>query len=230
MLGYDTAEELLALDPTRDVFVNPTEQARLMQDFQQNRRLDSSEVHWKRKEGKTITVRLSGRVVTTDRSAEPVLEIIAEDVTERRALEEQFRQAQKMEAVGRLAGGVAHDFNNLLMVISGYTEVLLDQVKADASMQSKVIAIQQAADRATTLTRQLLAFSRKQLLELKVVDVNAIVSDMLKRRAAMQTTTLKSPRLRPNYHPCMTTRLVRCRTSSSTFGTSNAYDLLPFWL
>ena len=178
MLGYDTAEELLALDPTRDVFVNPTEQARLMQDFQQNRRLDSSEVHWKRKEGKTITVRLSGRVVTTDRSAEPVLEIIAEDVTERRALEEQFRQAQKMEAVGRLAGGVAHDFNNLLMVISGYTEVLLDQVKADASMQSKVIAIQQAADRATTLTRQLLAFSRKQLLELKVVDVNAIVSDM----------------------------------------------------
>jgi two-component system, cell cycle sensor histidine kinase and response regulator CckA len=106
------------------------------------------------------------------------LEMIAEDVTDRRALEEQFRQAQKMEAVGRLAGGVAHDFNNLLMVISGYTEVLLEEFRADDPLQGKVQAIQQAADRATTLTRQLLAFSRKQFLELKVVDVNAIVSDM----------------------------------------------------
>src|SRR5438477_7835537 len=100
------------------------------------------------------------------------------DVTERRALEEQFRQAQKMEAVGRLAGGVAHDFNNLLMVISGYAEVLLAKLAPDNPLHDKGKAIQQAADRATTLARQLLAFSRKQLLELKVVDVNAIVQDM----------------------------------------------------
>jgi two-component system cell cycle sensor histidine kinase/response regulator CckA len=99
-------------------------------------------------------------------------------VTDKRVLEDQFRQAQKMEAVGRLAGGVAHDFNNLLMVISGYTEVLLDRVDGKDPLHTKVEAIQQAADRATTLTRQLLAFSRKQLLELKVVDVNAIVQDM----------------------------------------------------
>jgi CheY-like chemotaxis protein len=99
-------------------------------------------------------------------------------VTERRALEDQFRQAQKMEAVGRLAGGVAHDFNNLLMVVSGYTEVLLEQLNEHDPLLVKVQAIQQAADRATTLTRQLLAFSRKQLLELKVVDMNAIVADM----------------------------------------------------
>jgi len=83
-----------------------------------------------------------------------------------------------MEAVGRLAGGVAHDFNNLLMVISGYTEVLMEQIEPGHALHQKVQAIQQAADRATTLTRQLLAFSRKQLLELKVVDVNTIVSDM----------------------------------------------------
>jgi PAS domain S-box-containing protein len=178
MLGYETGEQVLALDPTRDVFVNPQEHARLMQDFQRSGQLDSSEVHWKRKDGKTITVRLSGRAVAEGVEQGPVLEVIAEDATERRALEEQFRQAQKMEAVGRLAGGVAHDFNNLLMVISGYTEVLLEQMKADDPMQAKVQAIQQAADRATTLTRQLLAFSRKQLLELKVVDVNAIVADM----------------------------------------------------
>jgi nitrogen-specific signal transduction histidine kinase len=106
------------------------------------------------------------------------LELIAEDITERRVLEDQFRQAQKMEAVGRLAGGVAHDFNNLLMVISGYAEVLLENTERRHGLYPKIEAIQQASDRATTLTRQLLAFSRKQLLELKVVDVNAIVADM----------------------------------------------------
>jgi two-component system cell cycle sensor histidine kinase/response regulator CckA len=116
--------------------------------------------------------------VAPEGGADEVLEIIAEDITERRALEDQFRQAQKMEAVGRLAGGVAHDFNNLLLVISGYAEVILEQLERGSTLHQKAMAIQQSADRATTLTRQLLAFSRKQLLELKVVDVNAIVSDM----------------------------------------------------
>ncbi|MGA3350506.1 MAG: ATP-binding protein, partial [Candidatus Sulfotelmatobacter sp.] len=107
-----------------------------------------------------------------------VLEAIAEDITERRVLEDQFRQSQKMEAVGRLAGGIAHDFNNLLTVVSGYTEVLLNEITTGNPLHSKAEAIQQASDRATTLTRQLLAFSRKQLLELKVIDINAIVEDM----------------------------------------------------
>ncbi|HEY1660230.1 MAG TPA: ATP-binding protein, partial [Candidatus Sulfotelmatobacter sp.] len=102
----------------------------------------------------------------------------AEDITERRVLEDQFRQAQKMEAVGRLAGGIAHDFNNLLMVVSGYTEVLLDKTAPEDPLHAKIESIQQASDRATALTRQLLAFSRKQLLELKVIDVNAVVKDM----------------------------------------------------
>src|ERR1700732_4401301 len=83
-----------------------------------------------------------------------------------------------MEAVGRLAGGVAHDFNNLLMVISGYTEVLLEHTRKCNPMYPKIEAIHQATDRATTLTRQLLAFSRKQLLELKVVDLNVVVEDI----------------------------------------------------
>ncbi|HVR27288.1 MAG TPA: ATP-binding protein [Candidatus Polarisedimenticolia bacterium] len=83
-----------------------------------------------------------------------------------------------MEAVGRLAGGIAHDFNNLLTVVSGYSEVLLDQLTPAHPLYAKAEAIQQASDRATTLTRQLLAFSHKQHLQLKVVDVNAIVEDM----------------------------------------------------
>ena len=178
MLGYESAEAVVKLDPQREVFLEAEEHDRLMQEFQRTGQLDSAEVRWRRKDGSAITVRLSGRAATSLEDADQVLEIIAEDVTERRALEEQFRQAQKMEAVGRLAGGVAHDFNNLLMVVSGYTEVLLEELGEDDPRLPKVQAIQQAADRATTLTRQLLAFSRKQLLELKVVDVNAIVTDM----------------------------------------------------
>ncbi|MDP9162414.1 MAG: PAS domain S-box protein [Acidobacteriota bacterium] len=178
MLGYNSAEELLSLDPKRDVFFESGEYARLMREFSQGMRLDSVEVCWKRKDGKAITVRLSGRIVTNQENSDEVLEVIAEDVTERHVLEEQFRQAQKMEAVGRLAGGVAHDFNNLLMVISGYTEVLMEQTARTAPLYPKIEAIQQAADRASSLTRQLLAFSRKQMLELKVVDVNRIVAEM----------------------------------------------------
>ena len=178
MLGYERAEQVLALDPKQDVFVYPEEQARMARECGRRGRLDNFEIKWKRKDGSAITVRLSGRAGSSPEEPQQVLELIAEDVSEKRVLEDQFRQAQKMEAVGRLAGGVAHDFNNLLMVISGYSEVLLEKLENGSPLHSKAAAIQQAADRATTLTRQLLAFSRKQLLELKVVDVNAIVGDM----------------------------------------------------
>jgi PAS domain S-box-containing protein len=178
MLGYASPDEVLLLDPENDVFAQPEEHDRLIHEFRRTGRLDGFEVKWKRKDGSTITVRISGRAVSSADEPADVLEAIAEDVTDRRALEDQFRQAQKMEAVGRLAGGVAHDFNNLLMVISGYAEVILAQVDPASPLLEKGRAIQLAADRATTLTRQLLAFSRKQLLELKVVDVNAIVQDM----------------------------------------------------
>jgi PAS domain S-box-containing protein len=178
MLGYASAEEVLFLDPEKDVFAQVEEHTRLIDEFRRTGRLDGIEVQWKRSDGNTITVRISGRAVSSADEPADVLEAIAEDVTDRRALEDQFRQAQKMEAVGRLAGGVAHDFNNLLMVISGYAEVVLAELGPHHLLRDKALAIQQASDRATTLTRQLLAFSRKQLLELKVVDVNAIVSDM----------------------------------------------------
>jgi PAS domain S-box-containing protein len=178
MLGYNDALEVLALDPKKDVFVDPAEYARLVDEFRRTGRMDGFEARWKRKDGATITVRISGRAVAGGDEPSDVLEAIAEDITERRVLEDQFRQSQKMEAVGRLAGGIAHDFNNLLMVISGYTEVLLYHLSPGHPLHAKAEAIQQASDRATTLTRQLLAFSRKQLLELKVIDVNAIVADM----------------------------------------------------
>ncbi len=178
MLGYGSVEDILRLDAKREVFVNPLELDRLTEEYRRSGSLNGVEVQWRRKDGRIIIVRLSGGAATIADEPEEVLELIAEDITDRRQLEEQLRQAQKMDAVGRLAGGVAHDFNNLLMVINGYTEVLLEQLQEGSAMRHKVQSIQQAADRAATLTRQLLAFSRKQLLELKVVDVNTVIGDM----------------------------------------------------
>jgi PAS domain S-box-containing protein len=105
---------------------------------------------------------------------------MALDVTDRRQLEAQLRQSQKMEAVGRLAGGIAHDFNNLLMVIQGYTELLITRLSPEEPLRKHAEQIHEATDRAAGLTRQLLAFSRKQLLAPKVLDLREIVSDMEK--------------------------------------------------
>jgi PAS domain S-box-containing protein len=102
------------------------------------------------------------------------------DVTDRKQLEEQLRHAQKMEAVGRLAGGIAHDFNNLLMVIQGYSDLLTERLPKDDPLQRNAVQIQMAAQRASSLTRQLLAFSRKQMLAPTVLNTHAVVSDIEK--------------------------------------------------
>jgi two-component system cell cycle sensor histidine kinase/response regulator CckA len=104
--------------------------------------------------------------------------VVAQDVSERKQLEGQLRQAQKMEAVGRLAGGVAHDFNNLLMVIKGHTELLLNVLSPTEHITRKIQQIDRSADRAAALTRQLLAFSRMQVLQPQVINLNSIVEEM----------------------------------------------------
>src|SRR5260370_296325 len=103
---------------------------------------------------------------------------IAADITDRRELEEQLRQAQKMDAVGRLAGGVAHDFNNLLMVIGGYSQTLLDGTPAEHPQRFPLEQILKASNRAAALTSQLLAFSRKQLPHPKLINLNNLVTNM----------------------------------------------------
>ncbi len=124
----------------------------------------------------TVMVRERGRVVA--------IEYIARDITSRRQLEEQFVQSQKMEAVGRLAGGVAHDFNNLLTVIVGYSAMALETLKESEPLHEELQEIYKAGERAASLTRQLLAFSRRQALAPRILDLNLIVSDtdrMLRR-------------------------------------------------
>ena len=126
--------------------------------------------------------------------------VINEDVTEVLRLEDQFVQAQKMEAVGHLAGGVAHDFNNLLTIINGYLEIIQGELPAVSPVQALVCEISQASERAASLTRQLLAFSRKQVFETKVLSLNAIVTEttkMLQRLIGedVELATVLEPRL-----------------------------------
>jgi two-component system, cell cycle sensor histidine kinase and response regulator CckA len=128
------------------------------------------------KGGRTFEVELISHLLDYD--GKQVALVVAQDISERRHLESQLRQAQKMEAVGRLAGGVAHDFNNLLMVIKGHTELLLNSLDRTDQTARKIEQIDKSADRASALTRQLLAFSRRQVLQPEVMSINSTVEEM----------------------------------------------------
>jgi two-component system cell cycle sensor histidine kinase/response regulator CckA len=138
------------------------------------------ELEWKRKDGAPIIVRCSGCPIKDETGAAAYVEVFAEDITERRTLERQLRMAQKMEAVGRLTGGIAHDFNNLLGVIIGYSQVLKRGLGSEHTSFEHADEIEKAGKRAVSLTRQLLAFSRQQVLEPIVLNLNTLVSDMEK--------------------------------------------------
>ncbi len=180
MLGYESAREVLRLNTARDIWVCREERERMTQEAWGNAELTGAEAQWKRKDDSVITVRLSARRVPDEDGTVRECEVIVEDITERRLLEEQFRQAQKMEAVGRLAAGVAHDFNNLLTVIHGYTDMALLSLEEGNSIRGDLAEVQNAANRASDLTKQLLAFSRQQTLELRLLDANQVVLNMHK--------------------------------------------------
>jgi C4-dicarboxylate-specific signal transduction histidine kinase len=112
------------------------------------------------------------------RQVEATNKALKREITSREQTEEALRQAQKMEAVGRLAGGVAHNFNNLLMVIRGHAALSLNRFGSDHPMRRELNKIVKTTDRASSLTRQLLAFSRKQMLQLRVLDLNTLVTQM----------------------------------------------------
>ena len=194
MFGY-SAEEWLAnstdwmrhVPPEDRPIVNAAEEASARgEPFQAEYRIT-------RKDGQTIWVSDTA-VVVRGSDSHPVMEGLIVDITDRKVLENQLLQARKMEAVGRLAGGVAHDFNNLLTIIKGYVEMAMQRCLDRPELHRDIRRIEEAADRAVTLVRQLLAFSRKQVLRPKILDLNAIVVnlDQLLRRLMNENIDMKT--------------------------------------
>ena len=183
MLGYPSADELVGKH-LGGLYADTQQWFELADHLRATAPFHGLIVEWLRKDGRGAVIRVSGRAVLNG-GKEKTFELFAEDVTEQRALEQQLRQSQKMEAVGRLAGGIAHDFNNLLMVISGYSEFLLERLGTEPTLRAPAQEIANAAGRASSLTRQLLAFSRKQMLAPKILDLNAVVAENLKMLTRM---------------------------------------------
>src|SRR6266478_4241721 len=180
MLAYEKLDELIKANLDREIFRSPSDFRRLKELLDSANEFKDVEVELKRRDGTPITVRCTGRRVKEEHQGAPCFDVFAEDVTERRILERQLQMAGKMEAVGRLSGGIAHDFNNLLGVIIGYSQVLKRRLDAGSALLEHAEEIEKAGQRAASLTRQLLAFSRQQILTPAVLNMNDLVLDMAK--------------------------------------------------
>jgi PAS domain S-box-containing protein len=178
ILGY-TPEEWLALAPDWAEHIHPDDlPAVLAAEEQSGRGLPfQAEFRVRRKDGREVWLNDTA-VIAQGSNSHPVMEGIMVDITERKALETQLQQSRKMEAVGRLAGGIAHDFNNLLTIITGYTELALNRPQLPHEVRADIERIENASGRAAALVRQLLAFSRKQVLQPKILDLNKIVLNL----------------------------------------------------
>ena len=179
MLGYESKEQLLAVDLGADVYADSEERRRILARFDSDDVVEGIEVLWRRRDGGEILVRLSGRAVRRPDGAIDCFETIAEDVTERRALEEQLRQSQKMEAIGQLTGGIAHDFNNLLTIILANAQLVakvLPPVQADAHADLR--DVMSAALRGRVMVKELLGFARRSRLDLQPVNLGGLISDL----------------------------------------------------
>jgi two-component system cell cycle sensor histidine kinase/response regulator CckA len=175
LIGYDnTAARPLNL---RDVLPAAPESERMILQWLNGGSDGREPIELIGRSGERVPVEVSTRII--EEAGRPVgVQAIARDVRERTELERQLRQSQKMEAVGQLAGGVAHDFNNLLTVIRGNGALVLEELAPEHPIRSDIQQINEAADRATVLTRQLLAFSRKQVVQPRELDVNALLSEL----------------------------------------------------
>ena len=178
MLGYEDEQDLLSRDLAKDIFRHNGEYQRLTELLGKTSDIKDIELEWNKSDGTPITVRCSGHCIHDENGFPKHFEVFAEDVTEKRVLERQLRMAQKMEAIGRLSGGIAHDFNNLLGVIIGYSRVLKRALGAGNPLCDHALEIEKAGERAASLTKQLLAFSRQQVLTPAILDLNALASDM----------------------------------------------------
>ena len=199
MLGYESVDAVKAVNMA-SLCVTPDEREALLAECRQSgSQTLSRDVVWRKKDGTPITVRVTARAVDfveLEGESGTTVEGIAEDITEKRELEEQLRQSQKMEAVGRLARGIAHDFNNVLAAILGCADLMLIRLDPNDPSYADAAEIFKAAERGAALTRRLLAFSRRQAVEPQVLDVHEVLrgfDTMLQRIAGKITLRLHTP-------------------------------------
>jgi PAS domain S-box-containing protein len=200
ILGYASPEDVKAR-PASALYADPEARASVLEDVDRQGTVLGLEARLRRADGQLIWARLSTSAVRGSDGSVLWYEGVIEDVTERkraeealRESEERFLQSQKMEAVGKLAGGIAHDLNNLLTVMTGYSELLLARVPEGDAARREVVEIARAGERAAALTKQLLAFSRRQVLQPRVLDLNAVVAvmDSMLRRVIGEDVELRT--------------------------------------
>ena len=180
MLGYESAAELLAVD-LRSLYERTGERERLLELPGADVSVDVPEVVWLHKSGRSLIVRLTGRAVHDHDGRLECFEMFVEDVTERRALEAQLRQSQKMEAIGQLVGGIAHDFNNLLTTVMGNAELVLESVGPPGTDAGDAAAdIRDAAASGAALVRKMMTVSRKEALSIRSADLAVLTTDVLR--------------------------------------------------
>jgi two-component system cell cycle sensor histidine kinase/response regulator CckA len=186
MFGFDSPQELTDTrnDITNQEYVTPQSRADFVRELENRGVVRNFEYQAYRRDGKAIWVSANAHAVRDTEGRILYFEGTVQDITQSRELEQQLRQMQKIEAVGRLAGGVAHDFNNILMAISSYADLLYGKTPESDARRRYIDEISKATDRAASLTQGLLAFSRKQVISPKVLDLNALIAaqtEMLKR-------------------------------------------------
>ena len=175
LLGYDSADEMLRVDLGTQIYVRSEDRARMLQELSLKGFVQDLELEVRTKQGRRLTTLATASAERNEAGRVVSIRGILRDVTGQRNLEHQLRQAQKMEAVGRLAGGVSHDFNNLLTAILGYADLMAMTLPDDSPLRRNTEEIKAAAQRGADLTRQLLAFGRRQVLQPQSLDVNQTV-------------------------------------------------------
>ncbi len=192
LFGYSSREELLAADIARDLYIDARDRLHVMRLLEERGFIKDFEARAKRKDGRSIIVLETTTAVYNAQGEVVAYRGILRDVTEQRALEEQLRQAQKMESVGTLAGGMAHDFNNILSIILGYLQAIEHPDTVPEQRTRNIEAIRRAVERGASIIRQLLTFARKQGGEIMSIDVNDTITDL---SPLLQETLPKSIRL-----------------------------------
>ena len=180
MLGYDSKEELLSVDVGTHIYPDPAERVRLIAEYRDSERIEGIEVRWVRKDRGLITVRLSGRPICGSGGKLEGFEMIAEDVTQQRALEARLRESEKMEDIVRLTGGIAHDFNNLLTVILANAGLVASSLsQGQRNLLADLGELEDAARRGTAMVKRLMSFSRQSMLRFQHIDIAEWVMRLL---------------------------------------------------